>query len=434
MQRHGSELLARSPLGRHGLLVALTGIFAINAIDRQVLGILQEDIKQELLLTDSQLGLLSGFAFVAVYILMGIPMAYLADRKSRTKLLATAMTFWSLMTVLCGLAQSYIQLVFARFGVGAGESACSPTAHSMLADRYDTSIRATALSVYGTGFFIGTSIGLALGGWLADHVGWRYTFFIVGAPGILAAGLVWFFMREPERAIVSDSGLKQFSTQIFALWFLKSFRCYLAGISLAMFSLGGLMTWLPSLILREFSITKTELGLKIGIINGLGGVIGAVGMGILADRLSRKDRRWNLRLSAVLLAVSFPAAAIAFSSSSLEMTLFFYAIPVVLVSGITAPILSLSQQIVPSNYYAMITATILFATNLFAFGFSPLIIGFASDFLSPTMGEAEALRKAMLCLSFVFVIAAAFILYAIRHVPKDGLLLDANGAKLLKGA
>jgi len=409
----------KSSLKRHGMLIALTGLFVINALDRQILIILLEDIKQEFTLSDSQLGLLSGFAFVAIYITMGIPAAYLADRKNRSKLIALALALWSVMTVLCGAAQNYIQLILARCGVGIGESACTPAAHSIIADTYAPRHRTTALAFYGSGYFAGAFLGFVLGGWIAQEYGWRAAFYAVGAPGIIIALLAWRYLKEPARRTTSSSPTLGLIESIAALWKIRAFRWYVAGGSLAVFGYAGLLTWLPTFMIREYGSSKAEIGAILGSITGIGGVCAAIGFGILTDKLASKDRRWNLWIPILIFSASAPAITAAFISQNMTLTLLLCAVPIAISSAFTAPMISISQQIVPSNLHAMVTSMIFLCNNLIGFGLGPLAIGMFSDALTPELGEAAALRQALKYLSLFFIAAACMVIFSVRHLPQD---------------
>ena len=408
----------RSLLRRHGLLIALTGVFMINALDRQILIILLQDIKQEFTLSDSQLGLVSGFAFVAIYITMGIPAAYLADRKNRSKLISIALALWSLMTVLCGAAQNYTQLILARFGVGIGESACTPAAHSMIADIYSQRHRTTALAFYGSGYFAGAFLGFALGGWIADHFGWRAAFFAVGAPGLFFAILTWRYLKEPVRRAAGPADTLGLLASVGALWKIRAFRWYVSGSSLAVFGYAGLMTWLPTFMIREYASSKSEIGAILGLIVGAGGIGAAMVLGMLTDKLASKDRRWNLWIPILIFSISAPATAAAFFFQDMTISLVLCAIPIAVSSAFTPPMISISQQIVASNLHAMVTALIFLCNNLIGFGLGPLAVGMLSDHLTPELGDADALRQALGYLSFLFCAAACLVLVSIRYLPQ----------------
>ena len=184
----------------YALFILLLG-YIVNFVDRSILAILLEPIKQDLDLNDTQLGFLGGLAFALFYSTLGIPIAALADRWSRTKVLSIAIVVWSGMTALCGLAGSFWHLLIARIGVGVGEAGASPPSHSLISDYFPLDKRATALSIYALGIPIGSMIGYGLGGWSADNFGWRNTFFLVGLPGIAVAALLFFTLREPPRGL-----------------------------------------------------------------------------------------------------------------------------------------------------------------------------------------------------------------------------------------
>ena len=200
------EQRAFSPAYRNYALGILFVGYVVNFVDRSILSLLLEPIKLELSLSDAQLGLLGGLAFAVFYTFLGIPIAALADRRSRGKILAVSMGIWSAMTALCGLAASFWGLLLARIGVGVGEAGASPPSHSLISDYFPIEKRATALSIYALGIPFGTMIGSYVGGWGADTIGWRNTFFLVGLPGIFVALVILFTLREPPRGM-SDGKL-----------------------------------------------------------------------------------------------------------------------------------------------------------------------------------------------------------------------------------
>src|SRR6478609_6470502 len=188
-----------STLYRNYVLLMLTLVYVFNFIDRQLLVILQEAIKKELLLSDTQLGLLSGFTFAIFYVTVGIPIARFADKGNRRNIVAISLGLWSLMTTFSGLAKNFIQLLLARVGVGVGEAGGSPPAHAMISDYFPPEKRSTALSIYSAGIYFGILIGFLMGGYLNQHLGWRTAFFIVGVPGIIFSLLFYATVKEPRR-------------------------------------------------------------------------------------------------------------------------------------------------------------------------------------------------------------------------------------------
>ena len=194
---------------------------------------------------------------------------------------------------------------------------------------------------------------------------------------------------------------------------------YVMGGSLALFGYAGLMTWLPTFMIREYGSSKAEIGAILGLIVGLGGISAAMGFGILTDKLASKDRRWNLWIPILIFSASAPATAAAFLIQDMTLTLLLCAIPIAVSSAFSAPMISISQQIVSSNLHGMVTAMIFLCNNLIGFGLGPLAVGMVSDYLTPEMGEAAALRQSLEYLSLFFVVAACMVIVSVRYLPQD---------------
>jgi len=205
-----------TPQYRRYALLLLLLVFTSSHVDRQILAILLQPIKQELLLSDTQLGFLSGVAFAIFYATLGIPMAMWADRGNRRNLIAAALSVWSGMTVLCGVATTFWQLALARIGVGVGEAGSSPPSHSIIADMYPPAERATAMSIFSLGVNFGLMLGFLFGGWINQWYGWRAAFFVAGAPGLLLALIVRVTLREPPRGYAE--GIQHTQQEIPGLW------------------------------------------------------------------------------------------------------------------------------------------------------------------------------------------------------------------------
>src|SRR5579864_8202605 len=237
------------------VLGMLTMVYVFNFIDRQVLVILQESIKKELHLSDTQLGLLSGFTFAIFYVTLGIPIARLADKGNRRNVVTISLAIWSMMTTFSGLAGNFLQLLLARIGVGVGEAGGSPPAHAMISDYFPPEKRSTALSVYSTGIYFGVLIGFLMGGYLNQHLGWRTAFFVLGIPGILFSLLFYVTVKEPRRG-ATDVGeplaKETFSlVQVLQLLYSKKTFVYLAlATGLHAFCIYGLFNWEPSFLAR----------------------------------------------------------------------------------------------------------------------------------------------------------------------------------------
>ena len=291
-----------SPAYRNYALGILFVGYIVNFVDRSILSLLLEPIKLELALSDSQLGLLGGLAFALFYTFLGIPIAALADRHSRVKILAVSMVIWSAMTAICGLASNFWMLLLARIGVGVGEAGASPPSHSLISDYFPIEKRATALSIYALGIPFGTMIGSYVGGWGADTIGWRNTFFLVGLPGIFVALIILFTLREPPRGM-SDIKLSQgtapkteapqISEVLNLLWAKISFRHLAFAAGLHAFVSYGASTWNAPFFIRIHNMSSTDLGAALALVAGIG-AIGTFFGGSLSDKLSDRtgDKRW----------------------------------------------------------------------------------------------------------------------------------------------
>jgi len=244
-------------------LSLLTLVYSFSFIDRQLLAILQESIKSDLGLSDSQLGLMTGFAFALFYVTAGLPIARWADNGNRRNILALAVFIWSFMTALSGAAQSYLHLLMARIGVGVGEAGGNPPSHSMISDIFPPDKRATMLGIYFTGVNVGILFGFLLGGWLNEVFGWRVAFVVVGAPGILLALLVRYTMAEPGRGLVEGKpvGTQTHSTRevIVLLWSLPSMRHMALGMGLGAFVLYSVANWNASFLIRSHGMSTGEV-------------------------------------------------------------------------------------------------------------------------------------------------------------------------------
>lgn len=394
---------------RHTVLLALTLIIVIHAVDRLAIVILLEDIKKDLQLNDAQLGLLSGFAFVALYVVAGIPMAYLSDRSNRSRMIGVALTAMGGMTLLCGMAQNFFQLVAARCGLGVSASPCVPAAHSIIADVYPPAQRTTALSITESGFFVGSFVGLWVCGWIATDYGWRTAFLVVGALPLLLGFSVLAWMRDPVRAPRLESVQLGFGESVRTIVGIRAVRWYVAGSAFAVFASAGMLTWMPALMIRSYGMTRTEAGGLIGAINGVGGLVLTIVVGIVADRLARREARWNLWIPTMLFAASAPFAALAFLSHAPGVMIGSFAVAACLITACSAPVISYSQQITPPNVHAMVTATIFLVFNIVGFGLAPLAVGALSDHLARTGQPEHSLQQALLYLTAPALIVAALL-------------------------
>jgi len=415
------------------VLFMLTLVYIFNFIDRQILVILQESIKADLELSDTQLGLLSGLSFAIFYVIMGIPIARLADRKNRRNIIAVSLVLWSGFTAVCGLVGNYAQLLLARIGVGIGEAGCSPSAHSMISDYYPEKKRATALSVYSSGIYIGILFGFTLGGWLDQSYGWRIAFIAIGLPGILFAFIFFLTVKEPKRSppvsVTSDStGPSKISvsgpssstifSQIAYLFSKKSFVFLSAAVGLHTFSSYALGNWLPAFLSRVHGLSISQIGLYAGLIIGIAGALGTLIGGYLADKLSVRDKSWYMKVPGYAALVAFPFLAIYYFYPSVSIALVALFIAYTCLSCFLAPSIAITHSLVPHNMRAFSSAILFLVLNLIGLGFGPLVVGMISDFLSPTYG-AESIRWA-LATTLVVNLAAIYLFFmSAKHLNTD---------------
>ena len=415
-----------SPAVRNYALGVLVVVYTFNFIDRQILSILLEPIKQDLGLSDSALGMLTGFAFALFYATLGIPIARFADRSNRRNLIAWALAIWSAMTAVSGLTQNFWHLLLARIGVGVGEAGCSPPAHSMLADYFPTENRATALGIYSLGIPFGILFGFIAGGWLNEFFGWRVAFFIVGVPGLLLAILVRFTLREPPRGMaegrVADEEQPTIMETFRFLWSKRSFRHMAVGGGLTAFVGYGVITWVPSFIIRSYGMNTGDVGTYLGLILGIPGGIGIALGGYLADRYGARDTRWYLWIVSVALIASTPLFFGVYLSNTAFASLMFLILPILLGNFYQATTFSQTQGLVSLRMRSVAAAVLLFILNMIGLGAGPQAVGILSDVLQPSYGD-ESLRYALLILSTV-QIWAAYHYYQAGKSLKEDLVTD----------
>ncbi|UYH55780.1 MFS transporter [Qipengyuania sp. SS22] len=390
-------------------------VYIFNFIDRQIVNILAEPIRIELGLSDTQIGLMTGLAFALFYTVLGLPIARFSDRSTTNRpwLIGGALAIWSAMTALCGLAQNFVQLLLARIGVGVGEAGCTPPAHSLIADMVEPAKRSSALAFYALGIPIGTLLGMLIGGLLADSVGWRNAFLIVGLPGLALAMIVIMFLKDPRRTGMMQGGAQQsteqmpMKTALKAMFSSRAFVLLVAAGSAAAFLAYGKVTWITIFFQRTHGLTPGETGLWFGLVNGGAGIAGTVLGGYIADRWGSKNRRHVLTAPAVGMVITIPFALFAFMSDNWLVALFLLIVPTVCNSLYYGPTYSSVQGLVPLRARAIAAAVLLFFQNLIGLGLGPLFFGMMSDLLQPAYGE-ESVRYVLYGATFLGLLPAFF--------------------------
>ena len=401
----------------------LTIVYSFNFIDRQLLAILQEAIKADLLLSDSQLGLLTGFAFAAFYVTAGIPIARWADRGNRRDIVALSLFVWSFMTAISGLVNNYIQLLLARIGVGIGEAGGSPPSHSIISDIFPPNKRASAIGFYSMGVSVGILFGFLAGGWLNEFFGWRVAFLVVGAPGILLAVVVRMSIPEPIRGLTEK---RQVSNQavplgqvVSVLWSRRSFRHLAMGAGLNAFAGYSISNWTASFMIRSHGMTTGELGTWLSMTIGLGGAVGVFCGGLLADRLAPRDQRWYAWLPALAGFICLPFMTAVYLVANPYTALLMGVVPGILFNVYLGNTIATTHSLVGLRMRALSSAILFLVINTIGLGLGPWSIGLLSDYLEPQLG-AESLRYAMLYLlpAVMFWSACHFYL-ASRTLRRD---------------
>ncbi|MGB0932084.1 MAG: spinster family MFS transporter [Chitinophagales bacterium] len=398
---------------RNYVLLILTGVYTFNFIDRQILVILQEPIKADLLLSDTQLGLLTGFAFAIFYVTLGIPIARFADKSNRKNIVSIALVVWSGMTAISGFAQNFTHLLLARIGVGVGEAGGSPPSHSIISDYFPPEKRATALSIYSTGVYIGIFLGFLVGGIIGQQYGWRIAFMVLGIPGILYAFLVYFTVKEPLKGM-SD----KFKTQEDAPSFKEGMKILLSRKTFIFVALGtgfhtfvnyGMGNWFPPFLARMHGMDTMSIGIWMALSAGIGGGIGTFAGGYIADRLRHKDLRWYCWISALSNLLLFIPLGILFFHANTTLVIGTTFLTNFLGALYLGPSIAVTHSLVSAKMRAFASAILFFALNMIGLGFGPLAIGALSDYLTPMYGD-EALRWAM-TISFGAAFIAMILFY-----------------------
>lgn len=391
-------------------------IYIMNFVDRQVVNILAEPIKNELGLLDWQLGAMSGLAFAVFYTLLGLPIARYAEHGNRPRIIAVALALWSAFTALCGLAQNFVQLVLFRIGVGIGEAGCTPPAHSLITDYVPKEKRASALAFYSMGTPLGSLVGMALGGVIADAYGWRWAFIVCGLPGLILAIIVAMTLVEPRAKRVLDDVKRvaakgpSFKDALKVLTHKRTFWFIAFAAAIKAFIGYGHAPFTASFFLRnhgeevatlaaQFGLqSQGFLGIALGVVSGLAGALGAFVGGQIADKYGAKDLRAYASVPAVAALVTVPIYCLAMTMDSAAIALTILGINFFLGTLWYGPVYATAQSIAPAHMRATAAAIMLFIINLVGLGLGPLAVGLLSDYIAigMNMGSAEGVRWALI--------------------------------------
>ena len=420
------------------MLVVLLFVWAFNAVDINALGLVMQNIKMDLHLSDTQLGVLTGIAFALLYSIMGIPLARWADRGNRVTILSLTAAVWSVLVALCGTAANFTQLMLLRVGVGIGEAGCMPASQSLIADYFTRAERPRAMAIFLLGDVLCMFFGLFVAGWLNELYGWRVMFVILGLPGLALAALVRFTFKEPRLERMRPAAGDQWAAKTLAqpgisaqspappslkevcvtLWSNTTFRHLVLYFSVGTFFSAGIMQWQPSFLIRSYGFKTGELGTWLAVINGLSILIGRYGGGELASRLAANNERLQLKAMAIVFCVSGVLSTLIYLVPNRYLAFGFIFLSAMLANLIVPSTYALLQTLVPERMRAVAVAIVFFVSALIGGGLGPLASGALSDALRPRFGE-ESLRYALLALSPGYLWGAWYLWRGSQTVSRD---------------
>ncbi|AIT79862.1 spinster family MFS transporter [Novosphingobium pentaromativorans] len=400
------------------VLTCLTALSFFAYMDRMALAILAEPIKQDLNLSDTQLGLLTGFAFVLFYATLGLPLARIADRGSRVRVLSICLALWSVMTIVSGHARNFITLFLARSGVGVGEAGCVPPAHALIGDYFSRERRALAISVFQCGAVLGLSVGVAAVGLMAEYLGWRTCLLVIGCAGLPLALLIKLTVREPQREFGTATSHESYWRGFETLLRRPAFVHIMLAYSLSAGCMTGVSLWFPTYFLRSFGMSLAEVGVWIGTASGVSGVLGLLTGGMVTAALLRRDARWEIWLPALTYFTSVPLYAIMLTTSSAFVALILKTVAGYFSSFGGGVALAAIQSFTQPHQRATAVSMVLFASSLLGSGFGPYIVGALSDLLAPAYGE-DSLRYALLVTCGLLLWSVVHYLLCARRVGRS---------------
>jgi MFS family permease len=368
------------------------------------------------------MGLLTGFAFVIFYSLLGIPIARWADRGNRSMILSLGLTVWSGFTALSGFAQNYVQLALARVGVGIGEAAGAPPSHALISDYFEKDRRSRAMAIFQSSIYLGVFLGYFVGGWISQNYGWRAALWVAGVPGILVALVIRFTLREPLRGAVddprADTGLHALKDVTRFLVGQRSYVLIAAGVGLVAFTNFAFAVWSPSFLRRLYGMNAAEAGFYLGWIKGIIGMIGTVIGGLAVERLKERGDRWLLILPALVTVLVGPALALFLFAPEKYLALAALGLATLLVAFHLGPCLAIAQALVKIRMRSLAASMLLLSVNLIGLGFGPFVVGALSDLLNGSLGAA-AIRYALLSGTVTCTLGAGCLWAASRYVAED---------------
>jgi MFS family permease len=437
-RRAASPVKVLSVAYRGYALGLLLLIYVLNFVDRSVVNILAEPIKNDLGLADWHIGLMSGLAFAIFYTFLGLPIAQIAERHNRPLIISASLAVWSAFTALSGMAQNFTHLVLARIGVGIGEAGCTPPAHSLITDYVPKERRASALAFYSMGIPLGSLLGMAVGGIVADAYGWRVAFFVCGLPGLavaLLAALTLVETRPKEARKKASLSFDDFKVVFAVLSAKRTFWLVAFAASIKAFIGYGQALFIASFFLRNHPEQIAQLaasqdlgpvgftGTTLGLVGGIAGAVGALLGGVIADRFGARDLRAYVSVPAIAALVTIPIFVFAITTDNAIVGFAVLGFNAILGSLWYGPVYATAQSIVPPHMRATAAAILLFVINLIGLGLGPLAIGALSDVFAKVweFGSAEGVRWALI-ISILPNVIAFWLFWRARHTIRDEIV------------
>jgi predicted MFS family arabinose efflux permease len=397
------------------VLLMLTCVYTFSWMDRFLLIILIDPISRDLKVSNTEIGLLTGFGASLIYALAGIPIARLADKGSRKAIITAALGAWSALTAMTGLSTSFPMLALSRFGVAVSSAGCSPAAYSLISDYFPQARRGAAIAIYSLGISVGMWAGLTLGGVLNDRFGWRSAFLVVGLPGLALAALFFLIVREPGRGGHDGDradAQREYSFAEAARRILghPAFLGIAFGFALLSAANAAFENWAPTYMIRVSHMSSTQVGSLSGLFQGATGFLGALLVGVAADCLGTRDRRWYLWLPIAGFAVMGPAVLLFFRCQGTALYVCYFLIELS-ASAFSAPLFTAGQLLLPPRLRALGMAAMLFVLNVIGMGAGPFLTGWLSDLITAG-GAAEGLGPAISLMQISGLLGVACLLLA----------------------
>ena len=403
------------------LLLSLIGV--LDAVDRNILSLLLVPIKQSLHASDAAMGALSGTAFALVNATVGLPMARLADRGNRRNLIVLALAFWSAMTAVCGLARTYAVLLVARCGVGIGMSAAGPATTSLIGDLFPENRRGGAIGVLSVGSAVGFSLGSIVAGVLNDRFGWHAAMLAVGLPGLVLAAVMWLTMPEPVRGIHDEKGRGDGAPA--PVWVslkrvaaIRTMTPLLMGTIFVNVAFLAWVIWLPAFLMRVHHLGTTEMSIVFALSIGVGGVLSNVVAGFTSDRLARRGARWRMYYCCLMIAASVPLLVGALMFRQLAPAVACMGLFSFTAGGLSTVTGAAQLSISPPNMRAFISALFTLVVTVLGAGVGPWAVGGLNDALQASFGD-QAIRFTLLMAPTCLAIAGGMFFWASFRIGAD---------------